>query len=151
MHLPIIIIIIILFSSRSTSSSNVHAQLMTQSMYVPSSSGVQSATQGGAGGSHQRRSSEREILGEPNNRRSTSTQGLDRTGAEGKMIICSRRFHIFFPTPLCNMVGYWGLERLRDFDVLGRCSNSRNFKEQKTLQESYVVCSFLLSQGWIFI
>lgn len=99
--------------SRSTSSSNVHAQLMTQSMYVPSSGGQSG---GGGGGGHQRRSSEREILGEPNNRRSTSTQGLDRTGAEGKINrnTSDRRSHV-----LDKSTDGWGgkntLLRLREF------------------------------------
>ena len=54
-------------SSRSTSTTNVHAQLMTQSMYTPSPTN--------------RRSAEREV--DPAKKRSTSATGLNKS-SEGK-------------------------------------------------------------------
>jgi hypothetical protein len=65
---------------RSTSSTNVHGQLMTQSMYVPSR---RSADRDSNDGSSSVTTRHPVSTSERSNKRSTSVYGLDKSGKEG--------------------------------------------------------------------
>ena len=65
---------------RSTSSTNVHGQLMTQSMYVPSR---RSADRDSNDGSSSVTARHPVSTSERSNKRSTSVYGLDKSGKEG--------------------------------------------------------------------
>ena len=70
---------------RSTSSSNVHGQLMTQSMYVPSrrSADRDTTDEGGRFSSASATRHHPVSISERSNKRSTSVYGLDKSGKEG--------------------------------------------------------------------
>ena len=72
-------------SFRSTSSSNVHGQLMTQSMYVPSrrSADRDSIDEGGRFSSASATRHHPVSSSGKSNKRSTSVYGLDKSGKEG--------------------------------------------------------------------
>ena len=81
-------------SFRSTSSSNVHGQLMTQSMYVPSrrSADRDSIDEGGRFSSASATRHHPVSSSGKSNKRSTSVYGLDKSGKEGNegRVFCTK-------------------------------------------------------------